>query len=123
MTIIAARVRQELSEAAESGNLALLLQMITFADDFERALENLDEKADSVADGLHAISQRFADVLRTNGVVSFGSKGETFDPERHEAFDIAVTGENDSGTVQAEFRRGYFWNDKLLCPALVIVEK
>lgn len=117
------RVRQERSEAAESGKSELLLQMITFADDFERALENMDEKTDSVADGLHVISRRFSDVLRTNGVVSFESKGERFDPERHEAFDVVVTGENDSGTVQTEFRRGYLWNDKLLRPALVIVEK
>lgn len=117
------RVRQERSEAAESGKRELLLQLITFADDFERALENLDETADSVADGLHVINQRFTELLRTSGVVSFESKGETFDPERHEAFDVVVTGEIDSGTVQAEFRRGYFWNDKLLRPALVIVEK
>lgn len=117
------RVREERTEAAESGKRELLLQLITFADDFERALENLDAADDSVADGLHVISRRFTELLRTNGVVSFESKGETFDPERHEAFDVVVTGETDSETVQAEFRRGYFWNDKLLRPALVIVEK
>jgi molecular chaperone GrpE len=117
------RVRQERSEAGERGKRELLLQLVTFADDFERALANLDEKAESVVDGLRVISLRFTDVLRTNGVVSFESKGETFDPERHEAFDVVVTRESDSGTVQTEFRRGYFWNDKLLRPALVIVGK
>ncbi len=117
------RVRQERSEAADSGKRELLLQLITFADDFERALENLEESTDSVVEGLHVISRRFNELLRTSGVVSFESKGETFDPELHEAVDVVVTGEIDSGRVQAVFRRGYFWNDKLLRPALVIVEK
>jgi molecular chaperone GrpE len=117
------RVKQERSDAAESGKRELLLQLITFADDFERALDTLDEETDGVVEGVQDISRRFTELLRTNGVVSFESKGETFDPERHEAFDVVETGETDSGMVQTEFRPGYFWNDKLLRPALVIVEK
>ncbi|MEP6947333.1 MAG: nucleotide exchange factor GrpE [Acidobacteriota bacterium] len=117
------RVRQERLEAADSGKQELLLQLITFADDFERAVENLDDNADQVAEGLHVIRRRLNDVLRLNGVIPFESKGERFDPERHEAFHVVTTGENDSGTVESEFRRGYFWNNKLLRPALVVVEK
>lgn len=117
------RVKQERAEAAESGKRDLLTELITIADDFELAIAHLDEESGQVAQGLQMIRRRFSDLLRANGVDSFESKGEIFNPELHEAFDVVASGENKSGTVQTEIRRGYFWNGKLLRAALVVVEK
>jgi molecular chaperone GrpE len=69
------------------------------------------------------IQRRFAEILEANGVTAFESEGEKFDPERHEAFDIVPAGERETGTVRTEMRRGYFWNGRLLRPALVVVNQ
>lgn len=117
------RVKRERLEAAGAGKRELLERLITIADDLDRALAKLDESPGAVAEGLRMIHRRFYEMLRANGVVEFESEGETFNPERHEAFDVIAAGETDSGKVQAEVRRGYFWNDKLLRPALVVVAR
>lgn len=115
------RVRKDRAEAAENGKRELVTQLITIADDFDRSLEHLDEKSGQVAEGIQAIRRRFSDMLFINGVEPFESQGEKFDPERHEAFDVVTPGKEEPGTVQTEIRRGYFWNGKLLRPALVVV--
>ena len=117
------RTKLESSRAADEGKRELLEQMLTIADDLELALENLDGSADAVTEGLQMIKRRFDDVLESSGVSGFVSKGERFDPERHEAFDIANDADVESGTVVKEVRRGYMWNGKLLRPALVVVAK
>ncbi len=115
------RVRREQTEAAERGKRELLERLVSIADDLELALANVDESSDAVAEGMRMIRRRFSDMLEANGVVVFLSQGEKFNPERHEAFDVLSGTGNEPGTVETEIRRGYFWNGKLLRPALVVV--
>ena len=117
------RTKLESSRAADEGKRDLLEQMLTIADDLELGLENLDGSADAVTEGLQMIKRRFDDVLESSGVSGFVSKGERFDPERHEAFDVANDADAESGTVVKEVRRGYMWNGMLLRPAMVVVAK
>ena len=115
------RTKRESAQAAEEGKRALLEQLIALADDLDLALANADKSPDAVAEGLLLIHKRFYAMLEANNVVPFESKDEKFDPERHEAFDVANGTENEPDIVHTELRRGYFWNDKLLRPALVVV--
>jgi molecular chaperone GrpE len=115
------RTRHEQTEAAERGKRELLERLIPIADDFELALAKADGSPGAVAEGLRMIERRFRKALAANGVVRFESEGEEFDPERHEAFDVVGGTENRPETVHRQIRRGYFWNGKLLRPALVIV--
>jgi molecular chaperone GrpE len=115
------RVRRESAQAAEEGKRELLVRLISLADELDLALANVEESPDTVAVALRIIQRRFHNMLKANGVVGFESKGEKFDPERHEAFDVTSGTKTEPGTVETEIRRGYFWNDKLLRPALVIV--
>lgn len=115
------RVRREQAEAAEKGKRELLERLLSIADDFDLALANVDESPDSVVEGLRMIHRRFRDMLEASGVIAFESRGEKFDPERHEAFDVISGTENEPETVHTEIRRGYFRNGKLLRPALVVV--
>jgi molecular chaperone GrpE len=117
------RTKLESSRAADEGKRGVIEQLLTIADDLDLALENLDGSADAVAEGLKMIERRFHDVLESNGVRPFESAGERFDPELHEAFDVARDAGVSSGTVFREVRRGYLWNEKLLRPALVVVAK
>lgn len=116
------RTKREQAEAAEKGKCELLLRLVSLADDFDLALANADDASDGrIVEGLQLIERRLKAVLDANNVVAFNSADEVFNPELHEAFDVAPGAEGESGKVHSELRRGYLWNGKLLRPALVVV--
>jgi len=118
------RTKREMTEAAEAGKRELLERLVSITDDLDLALASLDESSEgAIVEGLRMIDRRFRQALEASGVVGFESKGEKFDPERHEAFDLISGTDSEPETVQREIRRGYFWNDKLLRPALVVVAR
>jgi molecular chaperone GrpE (heat shock protein) len=85
------------------------------------ALAHVGDAPGAVADGLRLIHQRLNNVLESNGVTTFQSKGQQFDPIVHEAMSVVESDEYESGTVYEESLRGYLWNGELLRPAGVIV--
>jgi len=115
------RTEQENADAADKGKRELLLQLVTLADDLDRASAGLKESPEAVAEGVGMIHRRLRGILEANTVIAFESKGERFDPERHEAFAVVPVGDGESGIVHEEMRRGYFWRDRLFRPALVVV--
>src|SRR6185295_8925625 len=118
------RTRQHQALAEQNGKRDVLLALLDLMDDFDRALLHLGEAPDAVADGLRLIRQRFSDVLHSNGVSPFDSEGKPLDPTVHEAMTVIDSdGEEESGTVYTEHRRGYFINGELLRPARVAVLK
>lgn len=118
------RTKTEQATASEQGKRELLERLISFADDFDLALANLDEASDkSIVEGLRLMERRLKSLLDANGVAAFDSTDKVFNPELHEAFDVVSVADGVSGKVYSQIRRGYFWNDKLLRPALVIVSK
>lgn len=117
------RVRGVRTESADEGKRYVLMQMLSIADDLDRAAEHADQDPDAVAEGLNAIRSRITQMLQVNEVRKFESEGETFDPEYHEAFDVIESGVGKEGTVHKEVRAGYLMRDKLLRPSLVVVNK
>ena len=115
------RTKREIAQAADEGKRELLTRMLSIADDLDLALAYLDEASDHVTEGLKLVHRRFNEMLRANEVIPFKSVGETFNPELHEAFDVINGTKLKTGTVHSEIRPGYFWNDKLLRAALVVV--
>lgn len=61
--------------------------------------------------------------LEKFGVTSFDSKGEAFDPVRHEAMEAVESSLFSPNTVVEEHRKGYLLNGRVLRPALVTVCK
>jgi len=117
------RTRHELTIAEQEGKRELLLALLEVVDDFDRALLHVGETSDAVAKGLTLIHQRLNEVLHANGVRPFDSEGKPFDPTVHEAMTVIDGDGNESGTVYAEYQRGYLINGELLRPALVAVLK
>ena len=76
-----------------------------------------------VAAGLHGMQRRLRSLLEAEGVKSFESVGEAFDPARHEAVATVRDFDGAAGTVVDEAGRGYLWNDELLRPARVRVSE
>jgi molecular chaperone GrpE len=115
------RVERDRDVAARQAKRELLLALVDLADGFDRALAHVDESPDSVAAGLHGMQRRLGSVLEAEGVKSFVSVGQPFDPTRHEAMATVRHFDGAPGTVVDEAGRGYQWNDELLRPARVRV--
>jgi molecular chaperone GrpE len=115
------RVERDRDVAARQAKRELLKALVDLADGFDRALAHVDESPDSVAAGLHGMQRRLSSLLEAEGVKSFESVGQAFDPTRHEAMATVRDFEGAPGTVVDEAGRGYLWNDELLRPARVRV--
>ena len=114
----AERDRELLARQAKRG---LLLALVELADGFDRALVHIGDSPESVAEGLHGMRRGLQSLLKAEGVESFDSVGQPFDPMRHEALATVRDSGGPPGTVIDEAGRGYLWNEELLRPARVRV--
>ncbi len=113
------RVERDRDLAARDAKRELLHALADLADGFDQALHHVEDSPGEVLAGLHGMQRRLRSLLEAQGVKSFESVGQPFDPTRHEA--IATVPDGVSGTVFDEAGRGYLWNDVLLRPARVRV--
>jgi molecular chaperone GrpE len=115
------RAERDRELAARQGKRELLKALVDLADGFDLALIHVDESPDSVAEGLRGMQRQLGSLLEAEGVKSFESVGQRFDPTHHEAIATVRGFEGAPGTVVDEAGRGYLWNDELLRPARVRV--
>src|SRR5262249_17034170 len=117
------RIERERASADRAGKREMVLSLLDFMDDFERAFEHVEDSPASVRAGVSAIHRRLASLLEAQGVVPFESIGEPFDPALHEAVGAIESDEQEPGTVLDELSRGYRWGQELLRPARVRVAR
>jgi molecular chaperone GrpE len=91
-------------------------------DSVDRALR-LGPDEGSHAEGLRAVLEQIEAVLARHGVRRIGTRGERFDPERHEAISVQETDEVDDQTVLEVARSGFAIGDRVLRPAQVVVSR
>ena len=115
------RALRERDEAQRFGIEKLLKDFLPVMDNFERALEHA-QNADpaSLLKGVQMTRKQFEDALSKNGVRGFSAKGQAFDPRLHEAMSQIETS-GPANQIVSEMARGYFLNDRLVRPALVVV--
>ena len=75
------------------------------------------------ADGYELILRELENVLGKNGIVLLDPLGDEFDPKLHEA--ISTSNDKDKGNniILSVAQKGCTLNDRLIRPALVIVNK
>jgi molecular chaperone GrpE len=119
------RAAKEKDEVQKFGSEKLLRDFLPVVDNFDRALEHARTSGDleSLKKGIEMTRKLFEDTLAKHGVKSFSSKGEVFDPTRHEAMSAAESDELPPNHVHSEYLRGFTLNDRLIRPALVVVSK
>jgi molecular chaperone GrpE len=110
------RVTRDSANARNDGIAEVLGVLLPVLDDLDRAREHGDLTGPfgAVADQLSAGLSKF-------GLTPFGSKGDAFDPTRHEAVAHRTSSEVDEPSCVSVMRRGYLLGDRLLRPALVEV--
>jgi molecular chaperone GrpE len=118
------RTLKEKMELTKSAGEDILKGLLPIMDDFERALQSIDEAGDNqaVKDGVHLIYNKFYEFLKQQGVQQIEAQDKDFDTDKHEAVSkIPVQEEAQKGKVVDVVQKGYYLNDKVLRHAKVVV--
>lgn len=116
------RTEAQKSEYVEFGVKKVANDLLPVIDNFERALDSIENK-DSTYDGILMIKNQLAGVLEKEGIVEMKALGEEFDPIFHHAVLTEDSDEYDSGYVIEVLQKGYLINEKTLRPAMVKVSQ
>jgi molecular chaperone GrpE len=116
------RSARELQRVSTEKTDAVIREWLEVVDSVERALM-LAEPDSTLELGLLAVRDQIEAVLKRQGVTRVGSKGEAFDPERHEAIGVVHTDAVPPGTIAEVARSGFALADRVLRPAQVIVAR
>jgi molecular chaperone GrpE len=117
------RVERDRASAIKAGKIDLIRQLLDVLDNFERALQHMDGAPSSAVRGVKAIHRQLVGILEGQGISSFESLHERFDPAIHEAVGSIETNRYPPDTIVEEIHRGYRWGKDLLRPAQVVVAK
>ena len=119
------RTRQEKEELLTFANTKVIGDLLPVLDNFSLALQAAESasEAESIAKGVGMVYKQLVGLLENLGLRVMEPIGQAFDPNLHEAVMAeAVVGQN-SGTVIAVMRTGYYFKDKVLRPAMVKVSE
>ena len=119
------RSKRDMDDAAIRSKEQILREVLPVLDNLDRALQAAARggSVEALAQGVKLVEKQLIAGLDKFGIKGFDSKGQPFDPARHEAIQQVESAELPPGTVAEEFARGYFIGDRLLRPAMVAVSK
>lgn len=93
--------------------------ILPILDNLERAVGV--SEAEALQKGLAMTLKGAEDALAKMGVTAFGEKGETFDPEKHNAVMHIEDDRYGEGEITEVYQKGYAKGEKILRFAMVIV--
>jgi len=120
-----ARLMKTLEDRGKQAQFNFLTTLLPVLDNLNLAVaaSETDPSVEHLRNGVIGTARSFERALIDVGVEPIASIGVDFDPELHEAVDIAATDSDNDGKIIAEYARGYKFGDKLLRPARVQVGK
>ena len=117
------RTTKERIDLYKTAGQEVIGSLLPVLDDFSRAIresKKMKNSADFV--GLELIFNKFNDILKTNGLLDLEvQKGDSFDPELHEAISQIKTDKKDSGKIIDIIEKGYKLGDKIIRFPKVVV--
>jgi len=115
------RMARELESARRFANERLLADLLPLFDSMEAGLAAAAE-SDPLRAGLELTLRQLHRIASANGLSEVApAAGDAFDPERHQAMSMVAADGVAAGCVAQLFQKGYFLNERLLRPALVVV--
>ena len=124
------RATRDRAEALKFGAMSFASDMLSVADNFQRALKAVEDMQEDVPeamrgllDGISATQRDLMAALARHKVTPLTPMGEKFDPNLQEAmFEAPGTGQA-SGTIIEVIETGYMMEERLLRPAKVGIAK
>ncbi|MGF7120150.1 nucleotide exchange factor GrpE [Rhodococcus sp. BE178] len=104
-----------IDRAVEDERVAVVGKFLDLVDDLDRARAHGDLESGP----LKALSDKLAGVLDGLGLEGFGTEGDAFSAELHEA--VQMEGDGDNPVLGAVLRKGYRLGERVLRTAMVTV--
>lgn len=103
----------------------IMKDLLDVRDSMERGLEVADESAtvESLREGQQLTLRMLTKVLEDHDLEVIDPKGQSFDPELHEAMTVMPAGDVDENTVIEVLQKGFRLHDRLIRPARVVVSR
>lgn len=117
------RLKRTLEDRAKQDQFNFLTTLLPVLDNLNLAVaaSETDPSVEHLRNGVVGTARSFEQALISVGVEPIASIGTVFDPELHEAVDMAPADAENDGKIIAEYARGYRFGDRLLRPARVQV--
>lgn len=100
-------------EVVKFANENLIKNILDSYEDLGRALEN-SSNYDELKEGIELINSKLKDTLKKEGLEEIPTKGEKFDPFKHEALMVEASEDIDNGYIIDELMKGYTLKDKVI---------
>jgi molecular chaperone GrpE len=101
----------------------LVQELISFIDDFDRAVQHTPKElaGNDYVKGVHSVAKRLDAVLAKIGAVRINTTDAEFDPELHEALTYDENGKGTKEVVKEELMSGWMVDEVVVRPAKVRV--
>jgi molecular chaperone GrpE len=119
------RSRKEIEEVRRRTVEDTLREVLPIVDNLERAAGAITDATEvsAVTEGVHMVLRGFEDIANRLGLKRVTTVGQLFDPTCHDAVQQEETDEHAPGTIIAEVVPGYYLDERLLRPAMVVVAR
>lgn len=115
------RSQKEKEQAYGDTKASTIAEFLPVYDNFQRAMSAETTDLDSFKKGIEMIFNQYGETFKKLGVESFGEKGETFDPNIHNAVMHGEDEELPENSISDVFSTGYKMGDRVIRPAIVKV--
>jgi molecular chaperone GrpE len=110
------RVERDRAVAHESAIGAVLIELLALLDDVDRA-----EQHGELSGGFKAVADQLNSITSRIGLEKYGTEGEAFDPQIHEALMHDESADVSVPTASKILQPGYKYKERILRPARVSV--
>ena len=101
------------------------MSLLPVLDNFERVINKEDTPDDvkNYLEGFKLIYKQLKDILEANDIKEIEALGKEFDPMYHQSVTMRKDDTKESGIVLEVYQKGYTYKDKVLRPAMVIINE
>ena len=109
-------------DSVNEGERNVIKALLPVLDNFDRAMENVDQVDPAWVDGLKLVQKQLLETLAKFGLEEIDATG-MFDPNLHEAVMQQQTEDAESGTIVMVMQKGYRVKDRIVRHSMVGVAK
>ena len=119
------RKDEEVSNLLKYANADIIMSLLPILDNFERVIskETDSQELNSYLEGFKLIYNQIKDILVSNDVKEIEALGKEFNPMFHQSISARKDETKESGIVLEVYQKGYTYKDKVLRPAMVIINE
>lgn len=120
------RMARENSDRLKYYNMDFIKELLPSVDSLEHAIEHGKKdnaEIKGLLEGIEMVYKLIQDTFSKFGVSQISAKGETFDPNCHQAVGTVESTEVEENKVVDEFQKGYYLHERIVRPAMVRVSK